>query len=76
MIEWRKEVKNCFMGNDFRFSYFRGKKRCENIFCFDVESTSFFIHPDGTIHNFNKDLPMSFMKSVGKGGLFTSGCYL
>ena len=69
MIEWKKEVKNLFSDNEFTFSYYRGEKRCDNIFCFDVESTSYYIHPDNTIHAFDKALPMSFYEECLKGGI-------
>lgn len=68
MRKWQGVVKKSFSGFDFRFSYFRGQKRCDNIFCFDVETTSYYIWPDGTVHEYDYDKPISFYEDCIKGG--------
>lgn len=67
MKKWRDVVKNAFGGKQFEYSFFRTRKRCNNIFCFDVETTSFFVHPDGTVHNFEY-LSSTFYEDCLKGG--------
>lgn len=74
MINWKKAVKNNFSGNNFVFSFYRKKKRCNNIFNFDVETTSYYIYPDGSVHNYDYTLSADFTKTVERGDMSISGC--
>lgn len=68
MKKWQSAVKKSFTGHDFKYSYFRGRKRCDNIFCFDVETTSYYIWPDGSVHAYDYSKPIKFYEDCLKGG--------
>lgn len=68
MKKYQKAVKEKFTEHDFTFSWFRGRKRCDNIFTFDVETTSFYVYPDESVHCFDKDKPVKFYDKCLKGG--------
>lgn len=74
MISWKKAIENNFTGCNFTFSFYRGRKKCNNIFNFDVETTSFFIFPDGSVHNYDYNLSPDFTKIAERGGLSIYGC--
>lgn len=68
MKSWKNAVKENFTDCDFKFSYFRGRKRCDNVFCFDVETTSYYIWPDDSVHEYDYEKPIKFYEDCMKGG--------